>query len=109
MSDLLHDLQGWYAEQCDGEWEHTYGVEITTCDNPGWWVKIDLAGTELRTRPFDRIADQVDASGFQQGERWLHCYVKDEVWHGAGDETKLAVILKTFLDWANHRGVSHER
>ena len=71
-------------------------------------MKIDLVGTELRTRPFDRIADQVDASGFQQGERWLHCYVKDEVWHGAGDETKLAVILKTFLDWASHRGVSHE-
>jgi hypothetical protein len=38
----------------------------------------------------------------------LHGDVKDEVWHGSGDETKLAVNLKTFLDWANYRGVSHE-
>jgi hypothetical protein len=106
MSGLLQDLQGWYAEQCDGDWEHTYGVERTRCDNPGWLVKIDLVGTELRTRPFDPIAEQVDTSGFQQGDRWLHCFVKDEVWHGAGDETKLAVILKTFLEWAGRKGVS---
>ncbi|CCG02036.1 immunity 53 family protein [Blastococcus saxobsidens] len=38
-------LQGWYATQCDGDWEHGYGVRIETLDNPGWRVRIDLAGT----------------------------------------------------------------
>ncbi|WP_425518070.1 Imm53 family immunity protein [Polymorphospora rubra] len=40
-------LQSWYREQCDEEWEHEYGVRITTLDNPGWLVEIDLIGTEM--------------------------------------------------------------
>jgi hypothetical protein len=106
MSDLLVDLQRWYTEQCDGVWEHTYGVKITTCDNPGWWVRIDLVGTELRSRPFDPVAEGVDDSGFQQGDRWLRCYVEGEVWHGAGDETRLTAILTNFLAWAIRGGNS---
>jgi hypothetical protein len=38
-------LQAWYAMQCDGDWEHGYGISITTLDNPGWHVSIELAGT----------------------------------------------------------------
>ena len=99
MDDLLRALQDWYARQCDDEWEHSYGVKIESLDNPGWLMKIDLVGTDLQDRLFDPVVDQVDASGFQQADRWLHCYIKDGVWLGAGDETKLHVILKTFLDW----------
>jgi hypothetical protein len=109
MDDLLQALQGWYAEQCDGEWENDHGVQILSCDNPGWWVKIDVVGTGLQGRPFERVAEQVDASGFQQGDRWLCCFVKDGIWHGSGDETKLAIILKTFLDWVACNDVSPER
>jgi hypothetical protein len=29
-------LQAWYAEQCDGDWEHQFGVSVETLDNPGW-------------------------------------------------------------------------
>src|SRR5437868_6088370 len=97
MGDVLEALQRWYAGRCDGEWEHRYGINIQSCDNPGWWVKIELEGTGLKTRPFDRIAENVDAAGFQQSDRWLHCRVQDGVWDGSGDETKLGVILKTFL------------
>jgi hypothetical protein len=45
--DLIKWIEDWYQSQCDGDWEHTYGVEITTIDNPGWSVKIDLEGTDL--------------------------------------------------------------
>lgn len=38
----------------DGEWEHSYGVEIGTLDNPGWRVKVDLEATELKSRRFQR-------------------------------------------------------
>ncbi len=96
----LEALQVWYAEQCDGEWEHRYGIKIESCDNPGWWVKIDLVGTALRSKPFTQISENVDSNGFQEGSRWLHCYVTDNVWHGAGDETKLTKIIRTFLAWA---------
>jgi hypothetical protein len=33
--DLLRWLQDWHAGQCDGDWEHSYGVDIGTLDNPG--------------------------------------------------------------------------
>ena len=41
----LSALERWYANQCDGDWEHSYGVKIETLDNPGWRVHIDLQGT----------------------------------------------------------------
>lgn len=38
-------IQSWFAERCNGEWEHEFGITIETLDNPGWRVRIDLAGT----------------------------------------------------------------
>ena len=98
--DLLATLQAWYSAQCNGDWEHHYGIKIDTCDNPGWWVKIDLVGTSLQTKTFAAISHNVDANGFQNGPQWLNCRIEGNVWHGAGDETKLSVILQTFLAWA---------
>ena len=40
MGDLLKVLQQWYQSKCDGTWEHMYGVEIDTLDNPGWTVSL---------------------------------------------------------------------
>ena len=40
MADLLKVLQQWYQSKCDGTWEHMYGVEIDTLDNPGWTVSL---------------------------------------------------------------------
>lgn len=33
-------LDDFYQRHCNGEWEHSYGVTIATCDNPGWWLKL---------------------------------------------------------------------
>lgn len=41
-SDPLKGLQDWYCSQCNGDWEHGYGVSIETLDNPGWSLKIEL-------------------------------------------------------------------
>ena len=100
--DVLQQLQAWYTRQCDGDWEHQQGITIQSLDNPGWLVKVDLVGTDLIERPFNLVMEPVDAQGFQQSDRWLHCDVKDGVWHGAGDETKLGRILEAFITWANH-------
>ena len=53
--DIIKELQDWYTFQCNGEWEHESGVEIQSCDNPGWWVKIDLKGTVLENKTFETI------------------------------------------------------
>ncbi|HET6573389.1 MAG TPA: immunity 53 family protein [Fimbriiglobus sp.] len=99
--DVLPRLQQWYAAQCDGDWEHQYGVLIETLDNPGWRVKIDLAGTVLEDRPFTPVAVGVGASDHPDQPRWFHCTVLDGVWQGAGDETQLVRLLEVFLDWAS--------
>jgi hypothetical protein len=45
--DSLTWLQAWYASQCNGDWEHEYGVSIETLDNPGWLLKLDLQETGM--------------------------------------------------------------
>jgi len=35
MQNLLQFLQEWYLEQCNGDWEHEFGIKIETLDNPG--------------------------------------------------------------------------
>ena len=97
---ILARLQVWYASQCDGNWEHSSGIVIQSCDNPGWWVKVGLLGTSLVGREFPEVADGVDSRRFPIGSRWLCCRIEDDTWHGAGDETKLEHILETFLAWA---------
>lgn len=98
--DVISELGQWYARHCDGEREHHHGITITTTDNPGWWVKIDLVGTELAGRTFPPIMEGVDADGFPIRSRWLCCRLEGARWDGAGDETRLAEIISCFLDWA---------
>ena len=100
IPDILTDLQSWYAAQCDGGWEHQYGVKIDTLGNPGWSVNIDLRDTSLNGRPFPPIAEGIDADREPQSPRSLVCRVEGGIWRGFGDETKLAVLLQTFVDWA---------
>jgi len=40
-------IQKWYKSQCNGDWEHEYGVKIETVDNSGWYVTINLMDTNL--------------------------------------------------------------
>lgn len=87
-------LQTWYLSHCNGEWEHTCGVKIDSLDNPGWWVKIDLIGTELEHIEFSPRSEHRSEAD------WLNCEVEDRVFKGAGDAAKLEIIPGVFLDWA---------
>lgn len=44
---LLNWLMNWYNTQCDGNWEHDYGILIETTDNPGWSIEINLQNTSV--------------------------------------------------------------
>jgi hypothetical protein len=90
-SDLLAKLCEWYAEQCDGEWEHGGRIDISTVDNPGWRVKINLRETASAEGVFEKIA--VDRTE----NDWLQCFKKDGEFIGAGDPSKLSTILEHFL------------
>jgi hypothetical protein len=87
----IERLQHWYARQCNGIWEHQYGVAIDTLDNPGWSVTIDLNGTNLESASMNPLV--VD-----NGEHdWIHCKVDGGKFIGNGDQEKLEAILDLFL------------
>ncbi len=97
---IAEELGDWLARHCDGEWEHQYGVVIESCDNPGWWVKVDLVGTDLEGRPFEAVVRGDVIGNASPQPPWLHCYAHDGVWNGAGDLSTLSEILEIFVAWA---------
>lgn len=98
--DTLQRLQAWFERQCDGDWEHHSGISIQSCDNPGWWVKIDLSGTLLEERSFTPV-QRGEAKGMESQPPWLSCYVEKGIFNGAGDATALEEILEIFLSWVS--------
>lgn len=101
---VLEELQRWYRSNCDGDWEHSYGISIRTSDNPGWIVEIDLAGTDLENRVFESLRKSVS------DDDYLFCSVEtkdDELFfRGSGDATKLEALLLIFLRWAGQANVT---
>lgn len=91
---LLAWLQYWYLRHCDDDWEHSYGVSIDTLDNPGWSVRIDLKGTSLEGRGLAR--QQIERSESD----WIHWWVADGKFEGAGGPQNLTDILLAFRTWA---------
>jgi hypothetical protein len=95
--DTLRWIQNWYYQNCNGDWEHCYGVKIDTIDNPGWSVAIDLVDTCLENELFDLITIERDE------EDWYYCIVKDGVFSGAGGTKNLEEILNCFRQWASKK------
>lgn len=94
VRDPLGDLQAWYLAHCDGDWEHSNGVSISTLDNPGWRVEIALSETDLERRPFDRLEDNRTA------DDWIVCWKDQASFRCACGPLNLAEALTIFLGWA---------
>jgi hypothetical protein len=88
---LIEQIQAWYAAQCNGDWEHQYGVSIDTLDNPGWCVTVDLAGTSLENIRFQTYQEN------NGEEDWIFCDVSGNKFVGMGDPGKLQTILEIFV------------
>ena len=103
MEDLEW-LERWYAEQCDGHWEHQRGVKVETLDNPGWLLTVDLVGTSLASRAPGSVKVVGDPpskeNGNVGGSVWLECRVRDGKFIGAGDAGQLRALLAIFRAWA---------
>ncbi len=94
MSGELDEIQRWYLSQCDGDWEHEFGVRIGTLDNPGWTVEINVRATPLEERAFSRIENLAP-----EGD-WMMCEVVEGRFRSAGGPLMLGRMLRAFLDWA---------
>jgi hypothetical protein len=98
---VLTELQKWYLAQCDGDWEHSYGVTVGTLDNPGWTLTVDLTDTTLDGRSFAGHSYGVGPDGEASGDEWLHCAVEKGRFTAAGGPEKLEEMIGVFLQWAN--------
>lgn len=90
--DNIRKLQRWYNKQCNGSWEHQYGVSIDTLDNPGWTVVIDLVGTDLESMRMEPIVEERDDTD------WLNCRIENARFIGNGGPLKLESIFNLFVD-----------
>ena len=88
---VLSLLQRWYEAQCNGDWEHSYGVCIDTIDNPGWVGKVDLAETQWEDLEIERTIIGNDEVSWYQYEVIEHGFI------GAGGTPNLVDILNCFL------------
>lgn len=93
-------LMRWYRVQCDGEWEHEYGIEIGTLDNPGWSLKIDLRGTALEGRAWDGLSFNIENGSDDPDSSWYSCSIKDLRYEGYGGTRDLANLIRVFREWA---------
>ena len=89
MIDLLDFLQSWYSSKCDDSWEHSYGVEISSIDNPGWRVKITGAAARK----------QVKINCERNESDWLIVNASDNEFLGYGGAGNLRELLGVAVDW----------
>ncbi|MEN2424289.1 Imm53 family immunity protein [Streptomyces rimosus] len=95
--DPLSSLTAWYTNQCDGDWEHEYGIRIETLDNPGWSVKIDLEETRLHGATLSRTEDA-------NGSSWVQAWSDGSVFHLRCGPADLGRALERFTDFATRYG-----
>ncbi len=51
-NSTLSRLMAWRRDHSNGDWEHSFRIRISTLDNPGWSVDINLEDTDLEDRDF---------------------------------------------------------
>ncbi len=88
-------LSDWYNNNCNGNWEHMYGVRIETLDNPGWELTIDLSdiiyhGNKDINLPWRFIE--------KNENDWYGYKIEDEKFNAAGDPLKLDFLIGLFRD-----------
>lgn len=83
-------LQNWYSQNCNNQWEHSYGIEIGTLDNPGWYVNIGLKETKYESLIIEEVKRE------NGDDDWIICKISDSIFKGAGDSLKLEEILSIF-------------
>jgi Immunity protein 53 len=99
MTEQLHLLESWYSKQCNGDWEHQYGISIQTVDNPRWHAKIDLVDTPLTNK-------KCDFSERMEGEQNYQRASDGFVFSGFATPKALQKFLQKFHAWANAERIS---
>ena len=88
-------LLKWYENHFNGDRKHSEKINISTIDNPGWSVSINLINTELEGKEFNQIKLEISENN------WLTCFKKDEIFEGRCGPLNLPQIFEVFRKWAD--------
>lgn len=91
--NILKWIEKWYKNNCNGDWEHSYGISVDTLDNPGWDIKIDLKNTTLQDRKIEYNLIEKDE------DDWYGIKVEDAQFIASGDPAKLEFLLNKFKEF----------
>jgi hypothetical protein len=90
--EILDWIQNWFKTNCDGEWEHREVIQITTLDNPGWEIEIDISKTSIANMDLKWILNE-------NGRKdWHGVKIENQKFTAAGDSGKLIFILGLFRE-----------
>ena len=92
IDETLKWLSDWYMMNCNGDWEHNYGVIIETIDNPGWHITIDTEDSvvKLNDIPWKFIErDKKDWYGYK---------LQEGKFEASGDPSKLDYLINLFRE-----------
>ena len=87
-------LEAWFLGQCDGDWEHSTGITISTLDNPGWSVVVNLSRTSIEGQSFQSIKVE------RTEQDWLHAWRTEIEFNIACGPENLEESLTLFCEWA---------
>ncbi|WP_316834546.1 immunity 53 family protein [Pedobacter nutrimenti] len=87
--EIIEWLSNWYKSNCDGDWEHQYGVKIDTLDNPGWSFEADLIDTAHEGK-------KIFIESLNDDNDWYKVSSDGEKFTGAGDSGKLYFLINLF-------------
>lgn len=90
--EILDWIQDWFKTNCDGHWEKSEVIQITTLDNPGWEIEIDISKTSIASMHLKWILNE---NGKQD---WYGVKIENQKFTAAGDSGKLTFLLGLFRE-----------
>lgn len=91
----LEWLESWYQRQCNGDWEHSRGMQLEALEQRGWQLTIRLTGTSAENTVPQKLSLDSTAGD------WIACSICPERFEGAGDAEKLEQIIGVFRQWVD--------
>ena len=85
-------IENWFKNNCDGTWEKGFGIQITSTNNPGWELEIDLSNTSLANITIDWILNE------KSSEDWYGVKIDNQKFSATGDAGKLNFLFEIFKE-----------
>jgi len=95
VTDPTAFMESWFSSHCDGDWEHDTRVEISTLDNPGWFLSINLTASELEGVTLEYAVFR------DEDPTWVHCWSDGQKFEAAAGPLGLAQAIDRFRAFAS--------